>query len=86
MILLQKYEHYENYHLYLQMLDYNLTGGHKLLLKYTDKTYRILMRNKQLTEENIRQVHLLGWALEMVSFSGIRSLRLKCFYRNTERQ
>lgn len=51
-----------------QVLDYNLAGGRRDQIIILAKMYRDLMVNKEITEENIRKVDMLGWAMELVSF------------------
>lgn len=49
------------------MLDYVLSDGHRDAMLILVKMYEDLMVNKEITPENMKQVYLLGWCLEIVS-------------------
>lgn len=49
------------------MLDYVLCDGHRDQLMMLTNMYQDLMVNKEMSTENIKQAHLLGWSLEIVS-------------------
>lgn len=50
------------------MLDYTLSGGHRDILLILTKMYEDLMVDKEMTTENVKQAHVLGWSMEIVSF------------------
>lgn len=56
------------------MLDYVLSDGHRDLLLNVTNMYRDLMANKEITTENIKLAHLLGWCIEIVSLLTIEIL------------
>lgn len=47
-------------------MDYNLSGGGEHFIRISQAVCKHLMGEDQLTSETIRQVYLLGWAIEMV--------------------
>lgn len=49
------------------MLDYVLCDGHRDGMLILIKMYEDLMANKEMTAENLKQAHVLGWCLEIVS-------------------
>lgn len=57
----------KNLNYVLKMLDYNLSGGQRQLSNSCVKMYQDLIVNKEITTENIKQAHLLGWCMELVS-------------------
>lgn len=52
----------------MKMLDYVLCDGRRDQLVILAKMYEDLMVNKEITTENIKQAHILGWCTEIVSF------------------
>lgn len=54
------------------MLDYVLCDGRRDQLVILTKMYEDLMVNKEITTENIKQAHILGWCTEIVSLSSIK--------------
>lgn len=53
------------------MLDYVLSDGHRDQMMIVTKMYRDLMAHKKITTQNIKQSHLLGWCMELVSLRSI---------------
>ncbi|XP_077272902.1 farnesyl pyrophosphate synthase-like [Temnothorax americanus] len=74
-----------------KVLEYNVLGGKKIRGLTTIYAYKMLIRNDQLTEDNIRLVRILAWCVElMLTFGQIlddimdRSLVRRgrpCWYR-----
>lgn len=49
-------------------MDYNISGGGEHFIRMSQVVYKHLMGEDQLTAVTERQVYLLGWAVEMVTF------------------
>lgn len=63
----------------MKMMDYVLSDSGRTLLMNTTKMYRDLMVNKEITTENIKQAHILGWSMELVSLLSIAFIFLEMF-------
>lgn len=53
------------------MMDWNLSDGRRMLLMGVVEVYQELMRNKELTPEDMRQAYLLAWSTELVWLSAV---------------
>lgn len=51
----------------MKALDYNVPHGKKIRGLTVAIAYKDLMVNEPLTPEKIRQAHILGWCIEIVS-------------------
>lgn len=49
-------------------MDYNLSGGGEHFMRMSQVVCKHLIGEDRFTSETMRQVYLLGWALEMVNF------------------
>lgn len=55
---------------FVRALQYNVPQGKKNRGLAAVLAYRMLSKSEDLTPENIRRAHYLGWVIEMVSFYG----------------